>query len=91
MIHGHDANGSPVSEPITNQNGDHIRQHADIEHEAEREIYGEIRVAVDDALIVALDRACARMLRYDTDLEALRLQCLLLRQGVRSGRRDGAT
>ena len=38
MIHGHDANGSPVSEPITNQNGDHIRQHADIERESEREL-----------------------------------------------------
>ena len=33
MIHGHDANGSPVIEPITNQNGDHIRQHADISHD----------------------------------------------------------
>jgi hypothetical protein len=33
MIHGYDGNGSPVSEPITNQNGDHIRHHADISHD----------------------------------------------------------
>ena len=33
MTHGYDASGSPVSEPITNQNGDHIRQHADMSHD----------------------------------------------------------
>ena len=36
MIHGHDANGSPVSEPITNRDGDHIKAHADIESEDKR-------------------------------------------------------
>ena len=36
MSYSYDANGSPVSEAITNQHGDHIKAHADIESEDKR-------------------------------------------------------
>jgi hypothetical protein len=89
MIHVHDANGSPVSEPVTNQNGDHIRQHADMIHDdllapdyatmAPR--YRQLDVRDDHAVylltLVADDLLRLRRLGVQAPLHVLEMQAAL--------------